>query len=40
MAKIKRVVQKAPKKGKIKMSTIKKAVASVKEARLQPRKAR
>ena len=37
MAKTKRVVQKAPKRGKIKISTIKKAVASVKKARPQLR---
>lgn len=40
MAKTKRVVQKAPKRGPIKISTIKKAVDSVKKTRPQPRKSK
>lgn len=40
MAKTKRVVREAPKRGTIRKSTIRKAVASVKKTRPQPRKSR
>ena len=40
MAKTKRIVRDAPKRGTIRKSTIKKAVANVKKARSEPRKSR